>query len=56
MYEVIARDDWFCCGSSIAIIDALKACGGIAVEVHISNVRARDELHGIRKCRRRRPP
>jgi 3-dehydroquinate dehydratase-2 len=31
--------------SSIAIIDAIKAYGGIVVEVHISNIHARDELH-----------
>jgi 3-dehydroquinate dehydratase len=28
-----------------AIIDAIKAYGGTVVEVHISNIHARDELH-----------
>jgi 3-dehydroquinate dehydratase II len=31
--------------TSIAIIDALKAFDGPIVEVHISNIHARDELH-----------
>jgi 3-dehydroquinate dehydratase-2 len=31
--------------TSIAIIDALKAFEGPIVEVHISNIHARDELH-----------
>jgi 3-dehydroquinate dehydratase-2 len=31
--------------TSVAIIDALKAFGGPVVEVHISNIHARDELH-----------
>jgi 3-dehydroquinate dehydratase II len=30
---------------SIAVLDALKAFEGIVVEVHISNLHARDELH-----------
>jgi len=34
-----------CSFTSIAIIDAIKAYGGIVVEVHISNIHARDELH-----------
>jgi 3-dehydroquinate dehydratase-2 len=31
--------------SSIAIIDAIKAFEGPVIEVHISNIHARDELH-----------
>ena len=31
--------------TSIAIIDAIKAYEGVVVEVHISNIHARDELH-----------
>lgn len=31
--------------TSVAIIDALKAFDGPIVEVHISNIHARDELH-----------
>jgi 3-dehydroquinate dehydratase-2 len=31
--------------TSVAIIDALKAFEGPVVEVHISNIHARDELH-----------
>jgi 3-dehydroquinate dehydratase II len=31
--------------TSIAIIDAIKAFEGSVVEVHISNIHARDELH-----------
>jgi hypothetical protein len=31
--------------SSIAILDALKAFDGPTIEVHISNIHARDELH-----------
>jgi 3-dehydroquinate dehydratase II len=31
--------------TSIAIIDAIKAFEGAVVEVHISNIHARDELH-----------
>src|SRR3990172_3109000 len=31
--------------TSIAILDALKAFDGPIVEVHISNIHARDELH-----------
>jgi 3-dehydroquinate dehydratase-2 len=34
-----------CSFTSVAIIDAIKAYGGIVVEVHISNIHARDELH-----------
>lgn len=31
--------------TSIALIDALKIFDGIKIEVHISNIHARDELH-----------
>jgi 3-dehydroquinate dehydratase II len=31
--------------SSIAILDAIKAFEGVVLEVHISNIHARDELH-----------
>jgi 3-dehydroquinate dehydratase-2 len=31
--------------TSIAIIDAIKAFEGPVIEVHISNIHARDELH-----------
>ena len=31
--------------TSIALIDALKIFEGIKIEVHISNIHARDELH-----------
>ena len=31
--------------TSIAIFDALKAFEGLILEVHISNIHARDELH-----------
>ena len=30
---------------SIALIDALKIFEGVKIEVHISNIHARDELH-----------
>jgi 3-dehydroquinate dehydratase-2 len=35
--------------TSVAIIDALKAFEGPVVEVHISNIHARDELHRYSK-------
>jgi 3-dehydroquinate dehydratase-2 len=31
--------------TSVAMFDALKAFDGIFIEVHISNIHARDELH-----------
>jgi 3-dehydroquinate dehydratase-2 len=31
--------------TSIALIDALKIFEGVKIEVHISNIHARDELH-----------
>ena len=37
--------------TSIAIIDALKAYDGPIIELHISNIHARDELHRHSKVR-----
>jgi 3-dehydroquinate dehydratase-2 len=30
---------------SVALIDAIKACGRPVIELHVSNIHARDELH-----------
>jgi hypothetical protein len=41
--------------TSIAILDAIKAFEGPVIEVHISNIHARDEYHRHSKIRRSRP-
>lgn len=30
---------------SVALVDAIKACGRPVIELHVSNIHARDELH-----------
>ena len=42
--------------TSIAIVDALRAFDGPIVEVHISNIHARDELHRHSQSRGLRGP
>ena len=42
--------------TSIAILDAIKAFEGPVLEVHISNIHARDEYHRHSKISQWRPP
>lgn len=37
--------------TSVAIMDAIKVFEGPVLEVHISNIHARDEYHGTRRSR-----